>query len=146
MRILEMMRKLFRVRTAFTLSLLNVYTCLLTETINLKIKELDSVLQKWIRKRNSLFYHTIAEIKQKSSEAWADWINLLYSSDQNTCSPDSTFTKNRITKYIQSEFCDVIGETKQKLFRYKRASLKARGMVKVNEKYLKTKYRYTASV
>ena len=43
-----MMMKLSRVCTSFTLSLLNVYTstCLLTETINLKLNELDSVLQK----------------------------------------------------------------------------------------------------
>jgi len=40
MRILEMMRKLSRDCTSFTLSLLNVYTCLLTETINLKLNEL----------------------------------------------------------------------------------------------------------
>jgi hypothetical protein len=42
---------------------------------------------------------------------------------------------------IESEFCDVIAGTEQKLFRYKRAPFWARCTVKVKEKYFKTKHR-----
>jgi hypothetical protein len=46
-----------------------VYTCLLTETLDLKLNDLGLLLQKWIRKRNCLFHHTVVEIKQKVSDA-----------------------------------------------------------------------------